>query len=102
VNIAGTGGGVLLVDEIENGLHHSVLRGFWARLNRMAKAAGVQIFAATHSHECIDAAITAFGEESDDLAVHGLYRAGSQRPPEATFFTGPTLAAARDASFELR
>lgn len=102
VSLAAASDGVLLVDEIENGLHHSVLVEFWKRLNRMASAANVQVFAATHSHECIDAAITAFGEESSELAVHGLYRANGDGPPEATFFTGPTLAAARDLNFELR
>lgn len=102
VNLTVARGGVLLVDEIENGLHHSVLAEFWKRLNRMAGASDVQVFAATHSHECIDAAITAFGEESDELAVHGLYRASGDGPPEATFFSGPTLAAARDLNFELR
>ncbi len=101
-NLAGASQGVLLVDEIENGLHHSVLTEFWNRLNRMASASNVQVFAATHSHECIDAAITAFGEESHELAVHGLYRGNGDGPPEATFFSGPTLAAARDLNFELR
>ena len=102
VNLIAATGGVLLVDEIENGLHHSVLIEFWNRLNRMASASNVQVFAATHSHECIDAAITAFGEESRELAVHGLYRANGAGPSEATFFSGPTLAAARDLNFELR
>ncbi len=102
VSLAGAHGGVLLVDEIENGLHHSVLGEFWERLNRMASAAGVQVFAATHSHECIDAAIAAFGEESEELAVHGLYRANGDGPREATFHSGATLAAARDLNFELR
>ncbi len=102
VNLAAARGGVLLVDEIENGLHHSVLGEFWRGLNRMARAANVQVFAATHSHECIDAAVTAFGEESEVLAVHGLYRANPDGPPEATFFSGATLAAARDLNFELR
>ncbi len=101
-NLAGASQGVLLVDEIENGLHHSVLGEFWRRLHRMASAANVQIFAATHSHECIDEAITAFGDESEDLAVHGLYRARKTGRPEATFFSGDTLAAARDLNFELR
>ncbi len=101
-SIAGARGGVLVVDEIENGLHYSVLTGFWRRLQRMASAADVQVFAATHSHECIDAAITSFGEESEDLAVHGLYREHGAGPVAATFHTGSNLAAARDLDFELR
>lgn len=102
VNCSRARGGLLLVDEIENGLHHSVLPEFWSRLAELARASEVQIFAATHSHECIDAAIGAFGEESSELAVHGLYRETGDETVRSTFFSGETLAAARDLDFELR
>ena len=102
VNCSRAQGGLLLVDEIENGLHHSVLPEFWSRLAQLARDARVQVFAATHSHECIDAAIEAFGEESSELAVHGLYREAGSEAVQSTFFSGETLAAARDLAFELR
>lgn len=48
--------GVLLIDEIENGLHHSVLPTVWKGLIVAANELNVQIFATTHSMECIKAA----------------------------------------------
>ena len=49
-------GGLVLIDEIENGLHYSVLTGLWRMLFETAKRLDVQVFAATHSDECIRAA----------------------------------------------
>lgn len=47
---------VLLIDEIENGLHHSVLETVWSGLFAAARELDVQIFATTHSWECVLAA----------------------------------------------
>lgn len=47
--------GVLLVDEIENGLHHSILPEVWKVIFRMAAELNVQVFATTHSWDCVDA-----------------------------------------------
>jgi hypothetical protein len=46
-------GGVLLVDEIENGLHHSILTKVWTVIFQMARNLNVQVFATTHSWDCI-------------------------------------------------
>ena len=45
-------GGLLLIDEIENGLHHSVQEEVFSMLLELAKSFDVQIFATTHSEEC--------------------------------------------------
>lgn len=47
---------VLLIDEIENGLHHSVMAMVWEGLFNAVKELDIQIFATTHSWECILAA----------------------------------------------
>ena len=54
-------GGVVLVDEIENGLHHSVLSDVWRVIATAADQFDVQIFATTHSFECVEAAHEALG-----------------------------------------
>ena len=46
-------GGVLLIDEIENGLHHSALQVLWKALLLISEQHDVQVFATTHSWECI-------------------------------------------------
>ncbi len=53
---------VILVDEIENGLHHSALPEIWRGLLTACEHSDVQIFATTHSWECVAAAHKAFSE----------------------------------------
>ena len=62
--------GVVLVDEIENGLHHSVLPGVWKVIAKAAEQFNVQMFATTHSFECVEAAHEALGP--DGFSLHRL------------------------------
>lgn len=50
------GKGVVLVDEIENGIHHSIMPEFWRVIGEVARRFDVQVIATTHSAECIKAA----------------------------------------------
>ena len=47
-------GGFLLIDEFENGLHYSVQEKVWALLFEVAEKHNIQIFATTHSWDCIE------------------------------------------------
>ena len=47
--------GLFLVDEFENGLHYSVQAKVWEILFDLAQVRGVQIFATTHSSDCVRA-----------------------------------------------
>jgi predicted ATPase len=49
------GDGFLLVDEIENGLHFSVQERLWDVLFALSKRYGLQVFATTHSSDCVRA-----------------------------------------------
>ena len=62
--------GIMLVDEIENGLHHSVLPNVWRMVERVAEQFNVQVFATTHSFECVEAAQEAIG--SDGFRLYRL------------------------------
>ncbi len=53
---ATTQDGIVLVDEIENGLHYSVLPDLWRVVEKVAEQFNVQVFATTHSFECLEAA----------------------------------------------
>ena len=57
-------GSVLLVDEIENGLHHSVLDELWFMIAEAAKENGCQIIATTHSYEAIKALVKGVDKSS--------------------------------------
>jgi hypothetical protein len=57
-----TNNGCVLIDEIENGLHYSVMQRVWKALIGAAETADTQIFSTTHSRECIMAAHRAIGQ----------------------------------------
>jgi len=52
--LARTQGGFLLLDEIENGLHWSVMPKVWRFLVETARAGDTQIFATTHSKDWLE------------------------------------------------
>ncbi len=67
--------GCVLIDEIENGLHYGALREVWRGLAELARASNVQVFATTHSRECVVAAHDAFKELLEyEFAYHRLER----------------------------
>lgn len=45
--------GFLLIDEVENGLHHTVLYDFWRMVLQAAEKYNVQVLATTHSFDSI-------------------------------------------------
>ena len=47
--------GIVLIDEIDNGLHYSVQQTIWKAVLAWSEQLNVQVFATTHSIECIKA-----------------------------------------------
>ena len=45
--------GFLLIDEFENGLHHTVQERLWKIIFALSRKLNVQVFATTHSEDCI-------------------------------------------------
>lgn len=102
VNMGNIRDGVLLIDEIENGLHYSVLKDVWEGIAEAAKVFNVQVFATTHSLECIRAAHEAFAQSNAyDFRYHRLDRtnAGDIR---VVSYNEEVLEAAVEADSEVR
>jgi AAA domain, putative AbiEii toxin, Type IV TA system len=59
---------MLLIDEVEIGVHYSALPDVWRYLFRAARERGIQIFATTHSWDCIEAFQEAAAEEPEGSA----------------------------------
>lgn len=93
---------VLLIDEFENGLQHDALIPVWSALGEFARANDVQIFATTHSYECITAAQQAFSTTAPtDLAVIKLRR--ERDDSIAAFSLSPEqLATVLETEMEIR
>ena len=51
--LANSRNGFLLIDEAENGIHHTVQRDFWRMVLKTADENNVQVFATTHSYDCV-------------------------------------------------
>lgn len=69
---------IVLVDEIENGIYYEAMPKVWKGIAAIARQEDLQIFATTHSYECIQSAHEAFSSESHyDLALHRLDRVGN-------------------------
>lgn len=59
-------GGLLCIDEIENGLHYSAMRPFWKVLLAFARKHDVQVIATTHNLEMLQEAIGAVSGENEE------------------------------------
>jgi len=46
--------GILLIDDIDSGLHYTVMERMWKLIFATSKALNVQVFATTHSRDCIE------------------------------------------------
>ena len=92
---------ICLIDEIENGLHHSVLREVWKGLAALVRRDNVQIFATTHSWECAIAAHEVFREyDPYDFALHRLERIDGEI--QAFTYDRETLDAVDQLEMEVR
>ncbi|MFN8284959.1 MAG: AAA family ATPase [Chitinophagales bacterium] len=58
----------LMIDEVGTGIHHSKLAAFWKIILQVANNEDVQLFATTHSQECIDAFAKAADELGEDFS----------------------------------
>ncbi len=72
--------GMLLIDEIESGLHYSALLDVWKLIFKTAKDLNVQVFATTHSKDCYEAfsQIANENDEKDDGMLIRLERQGEK------------------------
>ncbi len=93
-------GGILLVDEIENGLHYSILPEMWRFIFRSAQRLNLQIFATTHSWDCISGFQQAAQEsEQDGLLIRLTNKRGKIIP---TYYDEQDLVIATREQIEVR
>ena len=95
-------GGFMLVDEIENGLHHSIQVEVWKLLFRLARANRMQVFATTHSMDCVRAfAKVASQHELEGMLLH-LERNVESGEAEISVIDEQALADLVSAEIEVR
>jgi energy-coupling factor transporter ATP-binding protein EcfA2 len=93
-------GGTLLVDEIDTGLHYTVMSKMWRLVHDAAREFGVQVFATTHSFDCIYSLAQVCENEEDRQAVtiHRIDAAKAQ----SVRYDEDEIAAAAEHQIEVR
>lgn len=92
--------GLLLIDEFENGMHHSVQLDAWRVIFRLAEKLNIQVFATSHSWDSIEAFQEAAAETPEDGVLVRLARKGESIVP--TLFGEDELAVATREGIEVR
>jgi len=67
--------GVVAIDEIDNGLHHTSMENIWKGVIRLQQhAAETQMFCTTHSEELLEKTLRPFAGREDDLRIFRVGR----------------------------
>ncbi len=91
--------GILLIDELETGLHYSMYGKLWAILERISATSSCQIIATTHSYELISA-VQSNIQSSNDFAY---YRIGHGKKGHTAYrYDLNMLGSALESEMEVR
>jgi hypothetical protein len=92
--------GVLLIDEIDTGLHHTVMTDMWRLVYESARRFNIQIFATTHSYDCVHslASICEEGPAANNVTIQRVEMDRQKAIP----FTDPEIRMAARKDIELR
>jgi predicted ATP-dependent endonuclease of OLD family len=100
IAIARSAGGMLLVDEIDTGLHYTVMSDMWRLVFGAARELDVQVFATTHSFDCIQslAEVCVNGDPHDHVTLQRIESGG----PKAVPYSEAEIAQAAKRNIEVR
>jgi hypothetical protein len=92
--------GFLFLDEVENGIHYSLQPDLWRLIFRVAQRMNVQVFATTHSYDCV----TAFQEAAAENPEEGILIRLEERQGSVTvtLFDERELSVVADEAIEVR
>jgi len=74
--VSGEPGKLVIIDEIDSGLHHTVMKGLWESILALSEEYDFQVFCSTHNEEMLGETLTAFSNERDALRVYRISRNG--------------------------
>jgi energy-coupling factor transporter ATP-binding protein EcfA2 len=99
--LARASSGVLLVDEIDTGLHYSTLESMWRLVIETARRLNVQIFATTHSGDCTRA-LAWLQADAPELAAEVSVHRIEKGATEAVRYSAEELEIAAQHHIEIR
>jgi hypothetical protein len=89
-SLAFTKNGCLFVDEIDTGLHYSVMPDMWELVIKKAVASNIQVFATTHSWDCIEG-LCLLGEREPGLVSKATIHKIDRAIPHSVAFSGGAI-----------
>ncbi len=95
IYMARAAGGVLLIDEIDTGLHYTTLESMWRFVIESARRLDVQVFATSHSGDCIRALAWLQTDAPDLAADISVHRIESAAPAAVRYSAADIEIAAR-------
>jgi len=87
--------GFVMIDEIDTGLHHSIMRDMWRVLIKTAERLDVQLFATTHSSDCLRSLARLVNQEPDICKGVRLHRVDIGREKTVVYSPEEILSAAQ-------
>ena len=95
--------GVLLVDEIDTGLHYSVMLDMWTIICQVAKKLNVQVFATTHNSDCWKS-LAALGKPANSLELENgiTIQRIEKGKPTSVIFDEEEMMIAAERDIEVR
>lgn len=94
---------LLLIDEFEAGLHHSVQEQLWEIIFEYAKKWNIQVFATTHSKDAIESFFYVSKKgKYEGLGKYFRLQKSRKGPIEAVDFTEEELSVVLEADMEIR
>jgi hypothetical protein len=95
--------GILLIDEFENGLHYSIQEKVWDLIFKLSKELNIQVFATTHSWDCIKAFTSAANSNNEDAVLCRIGKSiNNDKKNIATIFEKEALDNLTQSDVELR
>ncbi len=94
--------GIILFDEIDSTIHYSKLNFFWALVSRLADKNNCQVFAVTHSRECIVSALNGAIEENLISDIQYIRLENDDNESDSIIYTGEELKEALASGWEIR
>lgn len=98
-------GGILLIDEFENGLHWSVQEKIWDMIFKLSKDLNIQVFATTHSDDAVKAFSKVASASPEEGVLIKLLRKTSDSGLDQTIsvvYDEETLETATQAEVDVR
>src|SRR5260370_4815245 len=93
--------GILLVDEIDTGLHYTMMADMWRLISETAKVLNVQVFATTHSYDCVHSLAAICRSEADEGSAVTLQRIDASKKKSVPF-TENEIKIAAERQIEVR